>query len=411
MVVQAVLAIGLGQLRGARAIRESSTVASLAQPIQVRAGPHWAKAMPHRDIYLLVLDGYANAEVLREVYQFSNERFQDSLRTMGFRIPHSPRSNYSQTHLSLASMFNLDYITRLQSDLGARATDPSTLNYLIENNRAVRFIRQQGYTFVFAPSPWWPATMGNRNADIQLRPWARFDLGRELGRTDLRRVLRDQTLLGTITARVPHQTDAVDILRSFSLMKDVPAMPQPTFLIAHVLAPHYPYVLDANCNPRSPVAKHTDRHPWKDRQGYLDQLLCINSLVLEFTSAVLKQSSSPPIIILQGDHGTNTHSQAGGSTSWAVSPEQAAERLGAFGAYYLPSGQDSAFAGQITPVNVLRKVFSHFLNADLPTLPDSFYFSVANYPFDFVRFASRPNGSLAGPLPVTGQAVARESRR
>jgi hypothetical protein len=399
LVAQVVLAIGVGQLRGAQAIRRSTTVAELARPIQVRSDGSHSCAPPKPDIYFLLLDGYANAEMLREIYGFSNARFQDSLQAMGFRIPHTVRSKYAHTHLSLASMLNLDYITRLQADLGARTADPSVLGYLIENNRAVRFLHEQGYTFVFSPSSWWPATMQNRHADVQVRTWPGFDLRREFGRTDLRRVLRDESLLSVLTPP-RHETDAEDILHAFGAMQDVPAMPQPTVLIAHVLAPHYPYVLDVNCHPRVPRAAHTDPRPWKDQQGYLDQLLCINRLTLNFVGEVLKRSPSAPIIILQGDHGTNTRDQANKSSALAVTAGEAAERFGAFGAYYLPCGQDTAFAGEMTPVNVFRKVFSTFLRADLPTRPDSFYFSVTKRPFDFVRFAPGPNGSLTGPLPV-----------
>ena len=398
LAAQLVLAIGVGQLGGARAIRQSTTVSDFAKPIQVRSDQRHPCAQPKPDIYLLVLDGYANAGVLRKIYGFSNERFQDSLRAFGFRIPHAVRSNYVHTHLSLASMLNLDYVTRLKADLGERATDPSILGYLIENNRAVRFLHEQGYTFVFSPSSWWPATMQNRHADVQLQAWPRFDLTRELGRTDLRRVLRDQTLVSVFTAP-RRDADAEDILNAFRAMQDVPAMSQPTVLIAHVLAPHYPYVLDANCNPRVHRAEHTDPHPWEDHQGYLDQLLCVNRLTLKFVGDVLKRSPSLPIIILQGDHGTNTRDLANKYSAWTVTADEAAERFGAFGAYYLPCGQDTAFAGEVTPVNVLRKVFSTFLSADLPTRPDSFYFSVSKRPFEFVRFAAGPDGSLTGPLP------------
>lgn len=399
LVAQAALAIGVGQLRGAQALRRSTAIAELARPIPVRSDRSHSCAPPKPDIYFLLLDGYANAEVLREIYGFSNGRFQDSLRAIGFRVPQTVRSNYAHTHLSLASMLNLDYITRLQADLGARTSDPSALGHLIENNRAVRFLRKQGYTFIFSPSSWWPATMQNRHADIQVRTWPKFDLRRELGRTDLRRVLRDRSLLSVLTPP-RHETDAEDILNAFDAMQDVPAMPQPTVTIAHVLAPHYPYVLDANCHPRASRAAHTDPHPWKDRQSYLDQLQCVNRLVLEFAGEVLKRSPSAPIIILQGDHGTNTRDQANKSSAWAVTAGEAAERFGAFGAYYMPCGQDTAFAGQMTPVNVLRKVFSTFLSADLPARPDSFYFTVTKRPFDFVRFAAEPDGSLTGPLPV-----------
>ncbi len=97
---------------------------------------------------------------------------------------------------------------------------------------------------------------------------------------------------------------------------------------------------------------------------------------------------------------------------WADRPGSAGVRIGAaalrracrnaetFGAYYMPCGEDTTFAGEVTPLNMLRKVFSYYLGADLPSMPDSSYFSVTKRPFDFVRFVPRPDGSLSGPLPI-----------
>jgi hypothetical protein len=405
LVAQSLLAIGAGRWRGAREIGRSATVAGFARPVATHASATHASAThacsaAKPDIYLIILDGYANADVLRAVYHFSNDRFVDSLRTLGFRIPQTVRSNYTHTHLSLASMLNMGYVTGLRADLGPEASNPSILNYLIENNRAAAFARGEGYTFVFSPSSWWAATMGNRNAQIQLVPWPGFDLWRELGRTDLRRVLRDRTMLSVFTPGEHRPTDGQFILRSFDAMETVPGMAAPTFLVAHVLAPHYPYVLDADCHPLNPRAKHTEAHPWADRQAYLDQLSCLNRRVLELVTNILERSPTPPVIILQGDHGSNTRDQANRLSPLTVTQDEAAERFGAFGAYYMPCGEDTAFAGEVTPVNVLRKVFSYYLGADLPSLPDSSYFSVTKRPFDFVRFVPRPDGSFSGPLPI-----------
>jgi hypothetical protein len=400
LVGQSLLAIGAGRLRGAREIGRSPTVAAFARPVAMHASAPHACTASKPDIYLIILDGYANADVLRTVYHFSNARFVDSLRTLGFRIPHTVRSNYTHTHLSLSSILNMGYVTGLRADLGPAASNPSVLNYLIENNRAAAFARREGYTFVFSPSSWWAATMGNRNAAIQLEPWPGFDLWRELGRTDLRRVLRDRTMLTVFTPGEHRPTDGRFILRSFDAMATVPGMAAPTFLVAHVLAPHYPYVLDADCHPLDPRAKHTEAHPWADRQAYLDQLSCLNRRVLALATNILERSSTPPVIILQGDHGSNTRDQANRLSPLTVTQDEAAERFGAFGAYYMPCGEDTAFAGVVTPVNVLRKVFSYYLGADLPSLPDSSYFSVTKRPYDFVRFVPQPDGSLSGPLPL-----------
>jgi hypothetical protein len=78
------LSIGRTELRSARAIRQSAVAQRLAQPIGVRPG---TAAGPKRDIYLIILDEYANAEVTRARYGFDNHVFLDSLRRLGFVVP------------------------------------------------------------------------------------------------------------------------------------------------------------------------------------------------------------------------------------------------------------------------------------------------------------------------------------
>jgi hypothetical protein len=70
----------------------------LAEPDLVRES-----TAPRPDIYLIILDGYSNSRVLKEVFSLSNARFEDSLRALGFGVPPT-RSNCGNTAYSLASL-------------------------------------------------------------------------------------------------------------------------------------------------------------------------------------------------------------------------------------------------------------------------------------------------------------------
>ncbi|RKX21330.1 MAG: hypothetical protein DRP51_04370, partial [Candidatus Zixiibacteriota bacterium] len=62
------------------------------------------------DIYFIMLDGYARADILRQIYRYDNSEFLDFLHQRGFHIAGQSRSNYCQTLLSLSSTFNMIYL-------------------------------------------------------------------------------------------------------------------------------------------------------------------------------------------------------------------------------------------------------------------------------------------------------------
>ena len=68
------------------------------------------------DIYLIVLDGYAREDVLRQHYKFDNSAFLDGLRGRGFQVSGASTANYNWTFLSLASFLNMDYLQPLLGD-------------------------------------------------------------------------------------------------------------------------------------------------------------------------------------------------------------------------------------------------------------------------------------------------------
>ena len=68
-----------------------------------------------------------------------------------------------------------------------------------------------------------------------------------------------------------------------------------------------------------------------------------------------------------------------------VSPDQARERFGAFGAYYVPGGGSRLFTDSVTVVNVMAKVLDYYFNAGIPLAPDNLYMSLERSPYLFAR--------------------------
>ena len=71
----------------------AGSVGNSSQLACERAGPPGArfvaagvtgKTRTRRDMYLILMDEYANSAVLRDVFGFDNRAFEDSLRQLGF---------------------------------------------------------------------------------------------------------------------------------------------------------------------------------------------------------------------------------------------------------------------------------------------------------------------------------------
>jgi len=90
------------------------------------------------------------------------------------------------------------------------------------------------------------------------------------------------------------------------------------FVFAHLLAPHYPYIYDANCSMRPP-SEWLDRTDPDDaprgtangaegrriRYGrYVEQLTCVQQKLQHLLDAIPAALRHDAVIIIQGDHGS-----------------------------------------------------------------------------------------------------------
>jgi hypothetical protein len=157
----------------------------------------------------------------------------------------------------------------------------------------------------------------------------------------------------------------------FDSMDDIARMPEPTFAYVHVISPHPPFVF-------GPEGEHTNPADFwnEDReypsglyaQGYQNQLTFLNQKVLEAMDTLLAESKTPPIIILQGDHGP-----------WHQPRDR---RFWILNAYYLPGHQDRLFP-KISPVNTFRTIFNAYFGGNYDMLPNVSYFSPVPNQYDF----------------------------
>jgi hypothetical protein len=171
--------------------------------------------------------------------------------------------------------------------------------------------------------------------------------------------------------------------RLLTAIGQVPRTPGPVFVFAHVMTPHLPFVFDQECRPLNRETASTVSKGKSHR--YVEQVECLNRMVLGLVATLLRESEVPPVILLQGDHGTKTLHFEKAATIEAIPVPAARERLGAFGAYYLPGHGTEALGDSVTLVNVLGDVLRYYLGAELPREPDDMYLSLGRAPFAFKR--------------------------
>ncbi len=124
LLVRFGVAIGAARISAAEEVEESSLAHALERPI---AGPAVVPG-PRRDIYLIVLDEYANSAVLRDRFGYDNRAFEDSLRALGFYVPPVVGSNYVHTILSLPSLLNSAHVYPVARELPEGPWDPTLVN-------------------------------------------------------------------------------------------------------------------------------------------------------------------------------------------------------------------------------------------------------------------------------------------
>jgi hypothetical protein len=94
---------------------------------------------------------------------------------------------------------------------------------------------------------------------------------------------------------------------------------------------------------------------------------------------ILKNSSNPPIIILQSDHGPGAYFNTSSAEDTCIK-----ERAGILNAYYLPENGVEYLYPSISPVNSFRVIFNTFFEANYALLDDKTYYSSLSLPYTFI---------------------------
>jgi len=333
------------------------------------------------DIYFIVLDSYMRSDAMLMDFGYDNSEFIDELRQIGFFVANCSRPNYGSTELSLPTTLNMNYL------LDLIAAHPILDNkdfsgFYVENNKVREILEDLGYTSVaFRTDYLWT---GMSNADIFL------GMDPSSVNSDISYQFEDMYLKSTaallfvdinsklhISQYILNKFFAANntylpgpdfrynghvdtVLFTLKHLPNVVDIPGPKFVYVHLLIPHFPYVFAPDGSLLTDPGYYSGElgEPINieyRRKGYIFSVQYINNRILPVLGKIISDSSIPPIIVVEGDHGLSDNN-----------------RFTNLLAFYLPDG-NSALYSTITPVNSFRLIMAEYFGLDYLLLPDITY--------------------------------------
>ncbi|MEO8018796.1 MAG: sulfatase-like hydrolase/transferase [Pseudomonadota bacterium] len=261
----------------------------IASPIAVKAA-----RLPGLNVYYIILDAYAGNRGMNQTMGFDNSVFFQRMVERGFVDASTESSNYLRTVQTLGGIFALDYplsdnplswknLGAMYPEVFERETAPPL----------IRRLHSMGYTAWHSATVW--GGCSHRHLEclgLELIVAPDFVTQAFLGPTPIGRPLmklaaqENDTFL-SVTSRLP------------ALM----ASEKPFFIFAHNMAPHPPFVVDAQCRRRPWEDKNWNDWLAEDRDAYLGAVKCVNVQVERMVDVIIRADPNA-LIVLQSDHGT-----------------------------------------------------------------------------------------------------------
>ncbi|MFI5130747.1 MAG: sulfatase-like hydrolase/transferase [Chitinophagales bacterium] len=350
-ILFALLIVIDGLLLVTKSINKGETKIELAKEFD------YCNNCPGPDVYLIIADEYPGNTELKDLFNYDNSPFLDQLAGRGFHTISNSSSNYNYTPYSIASTLNMDYLDINRKD------KQSLLIYTYETtgeNKFLKFLKYHQYQFYNYslsdfkgnPSPAQESFLPLKTRLITSQTLL-SRLEKELG---FHLVMRSKKAIRKNVYAVKNNNEKLSRL----VIQTAETKPkQPKFVLTHLMMPHYPYYYDKE-GREFPFERVIEGNQ-DNQQQFIEYLQYSNKKFLELIDHILKNSSTPPLIILMGDHGFRHFHKP-------VDPKYYFNNLVSV---YLPDKNYSAFTDSLTNVNLLRAVLNTSFGQRLPYLRDT----------------------------------------
>lgn len=339
------------------------------------------------DVYVILLDGYARADILSERFGVDDAPFLGGLRDRGFDVATGSHSNYLVTNLSLTSFLNHHELADIPA-IASLIADPASAEgppvfRAASNPSILGDFRAIGYETVAISSGFEQVAVRSADRFIDSGEMNEFEfqLLRPSLLAPLATTISSDVFSGQQRGRIRSVFDAVEALAGEPTSR-------PRFVFAHVPSPHAPWVMGADGSPRIVTNLETwfaDTPPSTGLSrdevvvAYREQSAYLADRTLAAVDAVLAASARPPVILVVSDHGSSLDVTAG----------TAETRLRNLFASHTP-GHDGIYANDTTLVNVFPTLFEAYYGIDLGRSPDTLFSEGPRGLFDPVPIAAKP---------------------
>lgn len=313
------------------------------------------------DVYYIILDMYGRSDQIKEEVGYDNSDFIHYLESKGFYVAKCAQSNFNHTQFSLAVSLNMRYFGTDEN------VDVDHMGTFIKNSVVRKQFEAMGYKTVafqtgFNFTEW-------QDADYYFKPSTSSSTGGGLSWMNSFEVmyLRTTLLSSVVEANINNvrtnegNEKRLLTLFIFNKLKEIPDISGPKFVFVHLNSTHPPFVFGPNGEPVDTFSELWDARVNEKAflQGYRDSIPFTDSQMEKVVDAILSKSKTPPIIIIQGDHG--------------LQMAEGGRRLDILNAYYLPAGGEKQLYPDISPVNSFRIVFNQYFGGTYPLLKDESY--------------------------------------
>ena len=323
------------------------------------------------DIYYIILDAYTGNSNLNNYYNFDNHDITDYLESNDFYVPSNSYSNYEWTHLSIPSSLNMKYLDVGNGDIYAS----------VLQSEESKFLRDIGYKMVILDDKLLP------NVKRKQSYLSDSDIYISSEQTHLTNFNHTLAANNNATKLILKTLDGVSkknqVKFAFTKLGQIPDIHYPTFTFSHIWAPHFPFGFDSTGQEYSSIdfikgyfANNSDAY----RAGYVSEIKYLNIRIKELIEMLLNKSSVPPIIIIQGDHGSREkHALMRNPTIFnhiEFKSSTLIDWYSIFVAIYLPDGGQTILYDSISPVNIFRLINDYYFKSNFGLLEDKSYRSI-----------------------------------
>lgn len=315
-----------------------------------------------RNIYVLLLDGYARADTLSDL-GMDNQPFLDDLGARGFEVADHSTGHYWGTSQVLVTMLHMRHLV----DLGVKAPElvvdqQRLIRKLLDRPPAFRALEAIGYDII---------TSVSNGAAVTLAGVEQID-GGQLNEFESLLIQNSELdrLLSIVWPKLLYAQHAERIRGNFEHVKAIAADKSgPRLVFAHVMSPHAPLVFSADGGIDDPVpcfpescrleagqSIHLQLPSAEFARRYTSQVRAVNSLTVNALDTIIREDPSG-VIIVMSDHGHR------------YSDTDPSEWYRTFFAWRTPDRTD-VFDETANAIDVFPALFAAYFGVHVPPLDD-----------------------------------------